>query len=124
MQVISNPQHWNTYSYAINTPLVANDQSELLTIYVPGTNYDSAETNSSQINLQSRLSSAFNDNNVRYLELNGGPNDSGQRTLAAKTLANAINSWDFATEEKLNIVSPQPRREYRHGGHTLIESSH
>ena len=118
VSVISNPQNWNTYSYALNNPLVATDPSGLLTIFVPGTNYDSAGVNSPQINLQGRLASAFNDNNVRYLEWNGGPNDSGQRSLVAQTLANAINGWNFADGEKLNIVA------FSHGGNIVMEATH
>jgi RHS repeat-associated protein len=38
--LLANPQNWNTYSYALNNPLVVTDSSGLLTIYVPGTNYD------------------------------------------------------------------------------------
>src|SRR3989338_10541462 len=35
--IISNPQNWNTYSYALNNPLVAVDPTGLYTIIVPGT---------------------------------------------------------------------------------------
>jgi len=38
--LLANPQDWNTYSYALNNPLVVTDPFGLLTIYVPGTNYD------------------------------------------------------------------------------------
>ncbi len=36
VQVISSPQNWNTYSYALNNPLVAIDPSGLIPYFVPG----------------------------------------------------------------------------------------
>ncbi len=116
--ILANPQNWNTYSYALNNPLVASDPSGLLTIFVPGTNYDKDAMMNSD--LGSRLSSTFGEQaKFFYWNVDGkaGPNDSGARSLAATALAGLINDYSFAQGEKLNIVA------HSHGGNVVMEAT-
>lgn len=119
MIAATNPQNWNTYSYGLNSSVNASDPSGLLTIYVPGTNYNKSDTMDSHI--ASSLNLTFGEKAKFFnWEINGkpGPNDSGLRSLAAAALAYAINNYGFAEGEKLNIVA------HSHGGNVVMEATH
>jgi len=112
--IISNPQNWNTYSYALNNPLRMVDPSGLLTVYVSGTGTDREDITGSH--LENSLSQTFGEQ-PRLFYWNGGPNSSEDRSIAAQNLATSINDWDFASDEKLNIVA------YSHGGSVALEAT-
>ena len=106
VSVISNPQNWNTYSYALNNPLMAVDPSGLLTVYVPGTNHNFDDVANSH--LAQSLQNTFGEK--AYILSWSGNDNRWARTEAADKLANVINNYKFAEGEKLNIVT------HSHGG--------
>nr|KKS45522.1 MAG: YD repeat protein [Candidatus Giovannonibacteria bacterium GW2011_GWF2_42_19] len=114
VQVISNPQNWNTYSYALNNPLINVDPSGLYTRAVHGTlpleNISNARavwqdpTNP----LIQNASQTFNEP-AELFEWSGGDNH-WERLYAASRLAAEINAHPFQPGEQLNLVT------HSHGG--------
>jgi RHS repeat-associated protein len=111
--LLANPQNWNTYSYALNNPLVAVDPSGLLTIYVPGTYHNFNDVAKSH--LGQSLQNTFNEK--PYILSWSGNDNRWARTEAANKLAEAINNYKFAEGEKLNIIA------HSHGGNIAFEAS-
>jgi RHS repeat-associated protein len=112
--LISSPQNWNTYSYALNNPLVASDPSGLLTIVIPGTWYNSNDWSEKGTmgGFLAEVHNTFNDKMVvenNKTVWSGGDNDLARQN-AATAIAQQINDYPFALGEKLNIVG------HSHGG--------
>jgi RHS repeat-associated protein len=122
--LISNPQNWNTYSYALNNPLVASDPSGLLTIMVPGTVLAGSAADRDlqwvSSDLYKSVANTFHEAPYLfggYMGWNGSDNDHA-RGIAAGKLSEFINSYHFSEGEKLNIVG------YSHGGNVVLEATH
>jgi len=114
--IISNPQNWNTYSYALNNPLVAVDPTGLYTIIVPGTWNSQEAWNNSDAgkSFQASVSNTFNETRkTEVFQWSGDDNDFA-RMGAAQGIVNSIKNYQFAEGEKLNIVG------HSHGGNIGI----
>lgn len=111
----SNPQYWNTYSYALNNPLAAVDPSGLLTVVVPGT-WHNAETWQNEQGFLGRIQSTFGEKPT-VLNWSGGDNR-WERAAAAGQLFSLVNNHEFKANEKLNIVG------HSHGGNIALLASH
>lgn len=108
--LITSPQNWNTYSYALNNPLRMVDPSGLLTVIVPGTNHNEQKWDNAKI--VDFAKQTFNDNVIVFSKGEGwtGKNNKADREAAADALVGFINTYGFNDEEKLNIVT------HSHGG--------
>jgi len=112
-EVIANPQNWNGYAYALNSPLKNADPDGFLTILVAGTwNH---QEHLRDAGFQKAVESTFGESAV-FL-----PNDrmglsTQARSQAAKQLNAMIAAHKFAPGEKLNVVA------LSHGGNVVAEA--
>lgn len=113
LALLSSPQNWNTYSYALNNPIMASDPSGLLTIYVPGTNYNFNSVANSH--LGQSLQNTFNEK--PYILTWSGDDNIAARTEAAQGLAKIVNDHKFSDGERLSVVS------HSHGGNVVNEAT-
>jgi len=119
--LLANPQNWNTYSYALNNPLIASDPSGLLTKVIHGTLpfedqlNSRAEWRDSSNNLIQKATSDFGETAALF-EWSGGDNH-WERLYAASRLAAEINQYQFQPGEQLNLVT------HSHGGNVAFLAS-
>jgi RHS repeat-associated protein len=111
--LLANPQNWNTYSYALNNPLVASDPSGLLTIVIPGTWHDSGWQKSDEgKQYLARVSDTFHETAVVFNW--SGDDNRLARIGAGFDLARMVNGHEFKSGEQLNIVA------HSHGGTVAV----
>jgi RHS repeat-associated protein len=103
----------NLYEYGMNDPIGNRDPSGLLTIVIPGTNYDEITWRRSGV--LERVGGTFCEHPEFWRW--SGANIWQQRKMAAKALAEFINNYRFAPGETLNIVA------HSHGGNIAFEAS-
>jgi RHS repeat-associated protein len=116
-ELLSDPQQQNSYSYARNNPIVMKDPSGLLTVVVPGTDYNTKDWSSTgnAKNFINNVGKTFNET-PQILQWSGG-NNLEARNEAALSLVNLVNNYSFAEGEKLNIVG------HSHGGNVVLTAS-
>jgi RHS repeat-associated protein len=105
----------NLYEYGMNDPVGNNDPSGLLTLVIPGTTYDPDEWYESGV--LRRAENTFCEHAHLWTKGWSGGNYWQDRRMAAKALAEFINSYAFAPGETLNIVA------HSHGGNIAFEAS-
>src|SRR3989338_2522200 len=115
-ELLTDPQQLNSYSYARNNPIVGSDPTGLLTIIVPGTNYNANDwsENGSMSNFISSVNKTFNETNHTEILNNkdvwsGGDNIKARQN-AADYITKFIKDYNFSDGEQLNIVG------HSHGG--------
>jgi RHS repeat-associated protein len=115
--LLSDPQQQNAYSYARNNPLKYKDPTGLLSIIIPGTNYETSAWNMNGGAAQSFIngvSSALGENRstmvVNSKSVWSGDNTDAARQQAASQIIDYVNNYSFADGEQLNIIG------HSHGG--------
>lgn len=112
--LISNPQNWNKYQYAHNSPLVKTDFAGYLTVVIPGTGWSPRDWNNNSAFVKA-VGATFKETPV-LLNWSGG-NSRQARTEGAKMLQKLVKEHHFAKGERLNIVA------HSHGGNVALEAS-
>lgn len=105
--LLANPQNWNTYSYALNNPLVASDPSGMIVVTVSGTTFGLSTSDylkGSNI-LQDNIKTDFKGQDVYNFAWSGKDNNKA-RLEASKDLSTYISSTlsKYSASEPLNIA--------------------
>jgi len=111
---LDDPQSLNLYAYVGNNPLARVDADGHLTIVVPGTSNNHKDWENSKFVQQ--VSKTFGEQAI-VLDNNGMGNSKEARAAAAKQLESLVNGYNFASGEKLNIVT------HSHGGNVAAEAT-
>jgi RHS repeat-associated protein len=105
----------NLYEYGMSDPVGNRDPSGLLTLVIPGTDYNPDDWYDSGV--LKRVEKTFCEHAHLWTKRWSGGNYWQDRRLAAAALAEFINSYAFAPGETLNIVA------HSHGGNIAFEAS-
>lgn len=110
--LLSNPQNWNSYQYAHNSPLSKSDMGGFLTIVVPGTWWAPREWHDGS-QFMNQVERTFGEKPVLFKWT--GKLSASARHEAAYELRDLINHHHFKPGERLNIVT------HSHGSNVGIE---
>ena len=116
-QLLLDPQQLNSYSYVRNNPINGKDPSGLLTVIIPGTNYDQQDYSlgGDSENFVNAVGKTFGEKPAIFDW--SGENTIDAREKAAESLAKMIKDHKFADGEKLNLIG------HSHGGNIAILAS-